>query len=222
MTWLHSYTGSTYGNTRKAHTNHLVMGIHMCDTTYVTLSHVWQDSFIHRKHMRQQHRLFYKALLQKRPIISHAAIEAKHTPSILLWEYIWMCYVTHMNESCHTHICMCLTQKAHTTTRMKHIGDMTHPHVWQDSLMCVPWLVDRQEDHTARKATHTRHSLLWQYIRVTWLILMFHITPSFLCFISLLHTARQASSCFVFHALYPLLFDLYHSLGTNVFNNLYY
>jgi len=220
----------------ETHANHLVMGIHTCDMTGITHSHLWHD-FIHtqeaHKAIQAKHTptillweyicatwlIWLIHMYDRTPsytgstwgnmneswhthqwVLSHTsmslvthinescdyeclhtqeaheAIQAKHTPNILLWEYIWMCYVTDMNESCHTHIYMCHSQKAHTTIRMKHVWDMTHPHLWQDSLMCVPWLIHRQEEHTARKATHTPHILLWQYIRVTRLIDMCHIT----------------------------------------------
>jgi len=52
----------------EAHSNHLVVGIHKCDMTDISHSHVGHD-FIHTQE-------------------AHTAIHAKHTPTILLWEYI--------------------------------------------------------------------------------------------------------------------------------------
>jgi len=99
-----------------------------------------------------------------------------------MW-HIWMRHATHMDGSWLTHEC-----------------DMTHPHVWYASFICVTWHM-----HTSPEAIFLEsmtHSCVWcdSSICVTWLIHVCDVThpyvwcDSFVCVTCLIHTCDMTHS----------------------------
>jgi len=124
--------------------------------------------------------LFYRALLQKRPIISPSHI------------HIWECVCRTTTQACsyvwhegHDSICwtwLILVNMTHSicmmhydegmficVTWLVHMCDMTRSYVWHDSIICVTWLVHM---------CHMTRSYVWHdsFICVTWLVHMCDMT----------------------------------------------
>jgi len=119
--------------------------VHVCDMThsYMRLLSVHRWTWVggHKVNEKEaEYRLFYRALLQKRPII--------------VTSHCWMSLEWVLNESTLTHECPRVNRRAFSGTHsyvwhdscicvtwLIHMCDMTHSYVWHDSFICVTWLI---------------------------------------------------------------------------------
>jgi len=80
--------------------------------------------------------------------------EPCHTHTNESLSHIWMCHVTHMNETCHTdgpgNTTLCDSHHMSHVWVMSHVivwyylvhlCDVSHSYVWHDSYICAPWLI---------------------------------------------------------------------------------
>jgi len=103
-------------------TRHTYVCVYVCHTyervaSHICTSHVtpmgWLRSVgsIKLQVSFPEYRLFYRALLQKRPIISPILL-TKAIPYEQGMSPIWSCHITHMNDPQHTH-CVTRTNSAY-------------------------------------------------------------------------------------------------------------
>ena len=115
-----------------------------------------------------QYRLFYRALLQKRPMILRNLLivvtpyllrQAWMSDSCHIYEWImshtWMNHVTRINESCHTY------ERVMSQTWMRqvtHINESCHTHDWFTYLWAQSWMSESVSVINESCHTHTNES----------------------------------------------------------------
>jgi len=140
--------------------------IRTCDVTHSSVSFA-------------EYRLFYRALLQKRPVIIDMC-GMHHSPShdmirSYVWQWLidvtyqWVIDMTSMRHASFVRVtwlnsiigCTCVTWLISTCEMTFIVCDMTHSHVWHASFVRVTWLIHM---------CYTTHSYVWHdsFICVTW------------------------------------------------------
>jgi len=96
-----------------------------------------------------EYRLFYRALLQKRPIILRSLlIVATPFGNVCYASFIRVTWQIHMSDVTHSHV---WHDSFICETRLIHMCDTTHSHVWHEPFICVTWL-DTWEEPTRIRA----------------------------------------------------------------------
>ena len=130
-----------------------------------------------------EYRLFYRALLQKRLIISRSLL-TEVLPGIIHMGVIWLvcrCDVTHSCVTCLSNVCVKRPGEGFRDSwAHSYVCEMTHSWVWCGSsicVICVTWLIHIC-DMAHPYVRHDSWTYAWydSFIRVTWLILMFDMT----------------------------------------------
>jgi len=187
MTWLihtcdvthsHVWCGMIFTSALSWYESHMTWLIHTCDVTHSYAIHTAYPLY-HDINCRwhgieyrvAEYHLFYRAILQKRPIILWSLL-AVATPYELqmTWDTVysvnWLihtCGVTRSHVWCDSFI---------LATWRIHMCDMTDWHVRHDSFICVTWLIHRCD---------MSHSYEWHvsFICAKWLIHMCDMTHSY-------------------------------------------
>ena len=100
--------------------------------------------------------LFYRALLQKRPVILRSLHECTH--ECMTWYTRMYAWLIHMCDMTHSYV---WHDSFTCVTWLIHMCDMTHSCVWHDSFTCVTWLIhmcDMTHSHVWHHLCDMTHS----------------------------------------------------------------
>jgi len=93
-----------------------------------------------------EYRLFYRALLQKRPIIWKSQLIVA-TSYAWVMSYVWISHVTHMDESCHPYECVLYMNES------CHTKEWVLSHIWMSHIIHMSGVTHMDEIHV----THVRY-----------------------------------------------------------------